>query len=45
MDYITYLLPCTDNGRTYTDILVIVDRLSKKKKFILVVDLKVDTLV
>jgi hypothetical protein len=45
MDYITHLPPCTDNGRTYTDILVIVDRLSKKKKFIPVVDLKVDTLV
>ncbi|KAF7451142.1 Asp-protease-2 multi-domain protein [Pyrenophora tritici-repentis] len=45
MDYITHLPPCTDNGRTYTNVLVIVDRLSKKKKFIPVVDLKVDTLV
>lgn len=45
MDYITHLPPCTDNGRTYTDILVMVDRLSKKKKFIPVTDLRVDTLV
>ncbi|EFQ85183.1 hypothetical protein PTT_12148, partial [Pyrenophora teres f. teres 0-1] len=45
MDYITHLPACTDNGRTYENILVIVDRLSKKKKFIPVVDLRVDTLV
>ncbi|KAI1667229.1 rve domain containing protein [Pyrenophora tritici-repentis] len=45
MDYITHLPLCTDNGRTYENILVIVDQLSKKKKFILVVDLRVDTLV
>ncbi|KAI1665643.1 Chromo domain containing protein [Pyrenophora tritici-repentis] len=45
IDYITHLPPCTDNGRTYTNVLVIVNRLSKKKKFIPVVDLKVDTLV
>lgn len=45
MDYITHLPACTDNGRTYENILVIVDRLSKKKKFIPVVNLRVDTLV
>jgi hypothetical protein len=46
IDYITHLPLCTDNGRTYMGILVVVDRLSKKKKkFIPVVHLKVNTLV
>jgi transposase InsO family protein len=46
MDYITKLPPSTaKNGITYENILVIVDRLSKKKKFIAVQDLTVETLV
>lgn len=45
MDFITALPQSIVNGRSYTDILVIVDRLSKKKKFIPVVNLRVETLV
>jgi transposase InsO family protein len=45
IDYITHLPACMDNRRTYENILIIVDRLSKKKKFIPIVDLRVDTLV
>jgi hypothetical protein len=45
MDYITHLPPCKHNGQIYTNILVIVDRLSKKKKFIPMVSLTVDALV
>jgi hypothetical protein len=45
MDYITKLPLCTLHGRKYENILVIVDRLSKKKKFIPVEDLRVETLV
>ena len=45
MDFITYLLPCTYNGRTYNNILVLVDRLTKKKKFIPMVSMTVDAIV
>lgn len=45
LDYITDLPPCTIDGRRYLGILVIVDRLSKKKRFIPVTGFDVDTLV
>lgn len=45
MDYITELPACKDGSVTYRHVLVIVDRLSKKKKFIAVPDLKTETLV
>ena len=45
MDFITYLPPCSYNGQVFTNILVIVDRLTKKKKFIPITSLIVDALV
>lgn len=45
MDFITHLPPCQYNGQTFTNILVVVDRLTKKKKFIPMTSLRVDALV
>lgn len=45
MDFITHLPACHHNGQTFTNILVIVDRLTKKKKFIPMASLRVDALV
>jgi hypothetical protein len=45
MDFITHLPPCRHNGQVYTNILVIVDRLTKKKKLIPMVSLSVDALI
>jgi hypothetical protein len=45
MDFITHLPPCSHNGQVFTNILVIVDRLTKKKKFIPMNSLTVDALV
>jgi hypothetical protein len=45
MDFITHLPPCKHNGQTFTNILVVVDRLTKKKKFIPMVSMSVDALV
>jgi transposase InsO family protein len=45
VDFITPLPPSTWNGRTYRHIMVVVDRLSKKKKFIPLESLDVETVV
>ncbi|KAI1509876.1 Chromo domain containing protein [Pyrenophora tritici-repentis] len=45
IDFITHLPPCRHNGQTFTDILVVVDRLTKKKKFIPMASMTTDALV
>lgn len=45
IDFITPLPPCKYRSRTYRHIMVVVDRLSKKKKFIPLESLDVDTVV
>ena len=45
VDFIVSLPPCRYRGRTYRHIMVIVDRLSKKKKFIALEDLRTETAV
>lgn len=45
VDFITPLPPSTWRGRTYNHLMVNVDRLSKKKKFIPLEDLEVETVV
>jgi len=45
IDFTTHLPPCEHNGQVFTDILVIVDRLTKKKKFIPIASMTTDALV
>ena len=45
VDFITPLPQCKRYGRTYENIMVVVDRLSKKKKFIPLDSLEVDAVV
>ena len=45
IDFITSLLECTRNGRVYEHVMIVVDRLFKKKKFIVLNSLKVETIV
>jgi len=45
VDFITSLPPSTWMGRTYTAIMVTVDRLTKKQKYVPLVDLEVTTVV
>jgi transposase InsO family protein len=45
MDFITHLPPCRYRDQTYTNILVVVDRLTKKKKFIPMASMSVEAIV
>lgn len=45
MDFITELPKCKYRGRTFTNIMVTVDRLTKNKKFIPLENLRVETMV
>jgi len=45
VDFIIYLLECKRFGKICINIMVVVDRLSKKKKFIALENIEVETVV